>query len=85
MKKEKWYLTLSLVVIIISMASIGSLLNRKNSEIKELESQIDNMSTESFINASEVGRINLALDSFRVVNPKAEKQLQDIVNSGQYE
>ena len=85
MKKEKWYLTLLLVVIVISISSIGVILNRKNSEILELESQIDNMSTESFINASEVGKYDLAIDSFNIVNPKGAKQLQNILNSGQYE
>jgi septation ring formation regulator EzrA len=85
MKKEKWYLMLSLVVILISAASIGAILSRKNLEIIELESQIDNLSTESFINASEIGRYDLALDSLKIVNPKAEKQFQNILNSGQYE
>jgi cell division protein FtsL len=85
MKKEKQYLILLVIVTIISILSLLTILTQKNSKIVELETQIENLSTESFINSNEVGRYDLALDSLKIVNPKAEKQFQDILNSGQYE
>jgi hypothetical protein len=85
MEKEKWYQMSLAGVLIVSMVSILITTNQKDTEIKELESQIDNLSTESFINSSEVGRYEMVLDSLKIVNPKAEKQFQDILNSGQYE
>ena len=85
MEKEKWYRMSLAGVIIVSIVSILTISHQKNSEIKELESQIDNLSTESFMNSSEVGRYEMTLDSLKIINPKAEKQFQDILNSGQYE
>lgn len=85
MKKQNWIFILSLAMTITSIFAVIAIREQKNSEIKELESQIDNLSTESFLNGSEVGKYDLALDSLKIVNPKAEKQFQEILNSGQYE
>jgi hypothetical protein len=85
MEKEKWYRISLAGVIIISIVSILVITNQKDAKIKELESQIDNLSIESFINSSENGRKDMAIDSLKIVNPKAGKQIEDILNGGQYE
>jgi hypothetical protein len=85
MKKENWYRVSLFGVIIASIISILTISYQKNSEIKELEFQINKMSTELFINSSQVGKYDLAIDSFNIVNPKGGNQLQNILNSGQYE
>jgi hypothetical protein len=54
-------------------------------ENKNLSDFNDSVRTELFIERNTVGRYDMALDSLKTANPKAEKQFQDILNSGKYE
>jgi hypothetical protein len=80
MKKEKWYLMLSLVVIIISILSIVAILNRKNSEIKELQSQNDELVSQNFILQTDIGRYDMAIEIFKERNVSGGKQIEEILS-----
>jgi hypothetical protein len=92
-KSENWWLRLSLVLFVLIALGSASVMNRSVTterqilidSIGKLNYTIDSIQTENFISTSTVGRYDMALDSFKTVNPKSEKQFQDILNSGQYE
>lgn len=92
-KSENWWLRLSLVLFTLIALGSASVLNRKTSQERQilqdslnvLQYQCDSLQLENFNSSNIVGRYELALDSLKLVNPKAEKQIQDILNSGLYE
>lgn len=57
-----------------------AILNRKNSEIKELESTVDKLSTQNFILQTEVGRYEIGLEIYKERNPSGAKQFDDILS-----
>jgi hypothetical protein len=82
MEKEKWYQMSLLGVIIVSIVSIIIITNQKDTKIKELQTQNDELITQSFILQTYIGKYEMGIEIFKERDSSGGKQLEEILNKG---
>lgn len=99
MQKENIRLRMLVVLLSIATLSMLAIWNRANQDNIKFQSKVekireeklktqferDSLELELFNAQNILGRYDMSLDSLKSINPKAEKQFQNILNSGQYE
>jgi hypothetical protein len=80
MEKEKWYQMSLLGVIVASIVSILILTNQKDTKIKELQTQNDELITQNFVLQTDIGRYEMGIDIFKERDSSGGKQLEEILN-----
>jgi hypothetical protein len=80
MEKEKWYQMSLLGVIVVSIMSILILTNQKDTEIKELQTQNDELISQNFILQTDIGRYEMGIDIFKERDSSGGKRLEEILN-----
>jgi low affinity Fe/Cu permease len=81
MEKEKWYRISLAGVIVASIVSIVMVSNQKDVEIKELQSQNDELITQNFLFQNQVARYEITLEMFKDKNPIGGKEFEHILNN----
>jgi hypothetical protein len=80
MENEKWYRISLLGVIVVSIVSILIMTNQKDTEIKELQSQNDELISQNFVLQTDIGRYEMGINIFKKRDSSGGKQLEEILN-----